>query len=80
MRMEVTAAYASEHNFPFFTTTNATSRWKDDEQVNASGFRAARKYNNVKFWIRDWKDDVMTARKYKINQEERFYKQGIHIS
>jgi predicted adenine nucleotide alpha hydrolase (AANH) superfamily ATPase len=33
MRMEVTAAYASEHGFPCFTTTNATSRWKDVKQV-----------------------------------------------
>ena len=27
MRMEVTAAYAAQHGFPVFTTTNATSRW-----------------------------------------------------
>jgi predicted adenine nucleotide alpha hydrolase (AANH) superfamily ATPase len=29
MRMEVTAAYAVAHGFGVFTTTNATSRWKD---------------------------------------------------
>jgi len=39
MRMEVTAAYAAEHGFGCFTTTNATSRWKDVRQVNDSGLR-----------------------------------------
>jgi predicted adenine nucleotide alpha hydrolase (AANH) superfamily ATPase len=29
MRMEVTANYAFENKFEYFTTTNATSRWKD---------------------------------------------------
>ena len=44
MRMEVTAAYAAAHGFPAFTTTNATSRWKDVQQVNDSGLRAAARY------------------------------------
>jgi len=35
--------YASEHGFDVITTTNATSRWKDANQVNASGSRAADK-------------------------------------
>lgn len=33
MRMDRTALYASENNFQVFTTTNATSRWKDINQV-----------------------------------------------
>lgn len=37
MRMEVTAAYASQHGFDCFTTTNATSRWKDVKEVNDAG-------------------------------------------
>lgn len=46
MRMEVTAMYAYEQNFQYFTTTNATSRWKDQIQVNLAGIRAARLYDN----------------------------------
>ncbi len=34
MRMERTALYAHEHGFDCFTTTNATSRWKDQRQVH----------------------------------------------
>ena len=43
MRMERTALHAFENGFSWFTTTNATSRWKDVEQVNSSGRRAAAK-------------------------------------
>lgn len=39
MRMERTALYAIEKGFRYFTTTNATSRWKDVKQVNESGIR-----------------------------------------
>ena len=33
MRMERTAEYAADNGFTHFTTTNATSRWKDVAQV-----------------------------------------------
>lgn len=33
MRMDRTALYAKENGFHVFTTTNATSRWKDINQV-----------------------------------------------
>ena len=39
MRMERTALYALDNGFRYFTTTNATSRWKDVKQVNESGIR-----------------------------------------
>eukprot|EP01052_Picozoa_sp_SAG31_P014243 SAG31_NODE_877_length_11303_cov_18.744556_3_plen_248_part_00 len=75
MRMEVTAAYAAEHGFGCFTTTNATSRWKDVRQVNESGIRAALRYDRVNFWVYNWQTDSMTKRKYEVSAEERFYKQ-----
>ena len=68
--MEVTAAYAAEHGFEAFTTTNATSRWKDVKQVNAPGIRAERdlvvKPGQVKpvYWVYNWQTDEMTLRKY----------------
>jgi len=75
MRMEVTAAYASKHGFPVFTTTNATSRWKDIDQVNASGLQAAEMYPDVQYWVYNWQTDEMTLRKYQISAENKFYKQ-----
>lgn len=75
MRMEVTAAYAHENGFSYFTTTNATSRWKDVQQVNGSGVRAALMYPGVEFLEYNWQTDEMTLRKYEISARERFYKQ-----
>jgi hypothetical protein len=73
--MEKTALHAHEHGFNYITTTNATSRWKDEVQVNSSGVRAAERYDDVHFWARDWKTDDMTQRKYTINADMKFYKQ-----
>ena len=74
MRMDRTALYAHEWGFSHIATTNSTSRWKDEEQVDDSGRRAAAKYD-LTYLDDDWKTDVMTARKYEINASEQFYKQ-----
>jgi hypothetical protein len=75
MRMERTALYAHEHGFHAIATTNATSRWKDAQQVHASGERAAARYPSLQYWAHDWQSDEMTMRKYQISAKERFYKQ-----
>jgi len=78
---DLRSLYAHENGFDCFTTTNATSRWKDQEQVNSSGFRAAAKYNFMPyFWKYDWQTDAMTERKYRINAEQRFYKQVLQAT
>ena len=74
MRLDKTAQYAATHGFPTFTTTNATSRWKDQDQVNSSGMRAGRMWG-VEYWLYDWQTDRMTERKYQINADRSFYKQ-----
>jgi len=75
MRMERTALYAHENGFHAVATTNATSRWKDPQQVDASGYRAAARYPGLKYWAQDWHSDEMTLRKYQISANEKFYKQ-----
>lgn len=75
MRMERTALYAHENGFHAIATTNATSRWKDAKQVDDSGYRAAARYDGLKYWCQDWQSDEMTLRKYEISAKERFYKQ-----
>ena len=47
MRMERTALYVNKHEFDAIATTIATSRWKDENQVDNSGERAASKYDNL---------------------------------
>ena len=75
MRLERTALHAFEHGFDAFTTTNATSRWKDQDQVNGSGRRAAEKYPGLQYWFYDWQSEALTRRKYEISAQQRFYKQ-----
>jgi predicted adenine nucleotide alpha hydrolase (AANH) superfamily ATPase len=75
MRMERTALHAHEHGFHAIATTNATSRWKDSKQVDASGERAAARYDDLVYYAQDWQSDEMTIRKYQISAGERFYKQ-----
>ncbi|CAM9436068.1 unnamed protein product, partial [Heterosigma akashiwo] len=75
MRFDRTALYAYENGFPVFTTTNATSRWKDINQVNQSGLRVAEKYPGVEYWVYDWQTDQMTQRKYEVAANHSFYKQ-----
>ena len=70
--MERTAQYAVERGFHAIATTNATSRWKDAAQVDASGRRSVEKYNgSLKYWCRDWQTDEMTLRKYEVSAKER---------
>ena len=47
MRFEKAAEYAHEHGFPVFTSCLGISRWKDMEQINGCGHRAAEKYDDV---------------------------------
>jgi len=76
MRMERTAQYAIQRGFHAIATTNATSRWKDAAQVDASGHRAVEKYDGqLKYWCQDWQTDEMTLQKYEVSANERFYKQ-----
>lgn len=75
MRLDRTALYAFENQFPVFTTTNATSRWKDIDQVNASGIKVSHNYEGVEYWVYDWQTDRMTKRKYEIAATRKFYKQ-----
>lgn len=76
MRMERTALYAHEHGFQAIATTNSTSRWKDEKQVDESGFRAAARYDGtIKYWQYEWQSDEMTLRKYQISAKQKFYKQ-----
>lgn len=76
MRMEVTAKYAYDHSFDTFTSTNTTSRWKCQSQVDGAGIKASSLYfPKLRYWLHNWQTDAFTKRKYEISVEEVFYKQ-----
>jgi len=75
MRFERTALYAIENNFKVFTSSLGISRWKDMNQINQSGIRAATHYSNLVYWTYNWRKQGGSARMYEIAKREEFYQQ-----
>lgn len=75
MRFERTALYAHEHGFPTITSSLGISRWKNMDQINDCGVRAATKYDGVTYWTHNWRKNGGSERMYVIAKEENFYKQ-----
>ena len=75
MRFERTALYAQEHGFNIITSSLGISRWKDMDQINACGIRAANKYDDIDYWTFNWRKKGGSDRMYKISKAENFYKQ-----
>lgn len=75
MRFIRTALYAYENNFKIFTSSLGISRWKNMDQINDCGIRAASHYDGVEYWTYNWRKDGGGARMYEIAKRENFYKQ-----
>lgn len=75
MRFERTALYAHEHGFPVISSSLGISRWKDMNQINESGLRAAAHYPEIVYWTYNWRKDGGAERMYQIAKREEFYKQ-----
>ena len=75
MRFEGSALYAHENNFSLFATTLGISRWKDLDQVNNSGLRAADRYTDLNFWDFNWRKAGGSPRMIEISKREEFYQQ-----
>ena len=75
MRFERTALYAFENGFKIITSSLGISRWKDMDQINASGIRAAAHYPSITYWTYNWRKEGGSSRMYEIAKRENFYKQ-----
>jgi predicted adenine nucleotide alpha hydrolase (AANH) superfamily ATPase len=75
MRFERTALYAHEHGFPVVTSSLGLSRWKDMNQINGCGVRAAARYPQIDYWTYNWRKEGGSARMYEIAKREEFYQQ-----
>ena len=85
-RMLATAKKAQELGIPFFATTLASSRWKNLEQINAAGEKAAEdvgcemldvgcKMLDVHFWAQNWRKEGLQERRNALLKEYAFYNQ-----
>jgi len=75
MRFERTALYAHEHGFEVFTSSLGISRWKNMQQINDCGARAAAKYAGLTYWDYNWRKGGGSARMIEISKREKFYQQ-----
>jgi len=75
MRFERTALYAAENGFPVITSSLGISRWKDMNQINGCGARAAARYDGVTYWTYNWRKGGGSARMIEISKREEFYQQ-----
>lgn len=75
MRFERTALYAHEHGFDVITSSLGISRWKNMDQINDCGIRAAAPYSNLVYWTFNWRKNGGSARMLEISKREEFYQQ-----
>lgn len=75
MRFERTALYAYENGFDIITSSLGISRWKNMNQINDCGIRAAEHYEGIKYWTYNWRKKGGSARMLEISKKEQFYMQ-----
>lgn len=75
MRFERTALYAHEHGFPVISSSLGISRWKNMDQINDCGARAAARYPGLIYWEYNWRKGGGSARMIEISKRENFYQQ-----
>jgi len=75
MRFERTALYAFEQGFDMITSSLGLSRWKDMDQINGCGVRAASRYPQMIYWTYNWRKSGGSQRMYEIAKREEFYQQ-----
>lgn len=75
LRLERTALYAYEHDFKVIVSSLGISRWKDMDQVNDCGAKAAQHYKGMVYWTRNWRKNGGSGRMYDISKREGFYMQ-----
>ena len=69
------AKYASAHGFEVLTTTLASSRWKNLDQVNEAGRWACSQVQGITWWDQNWRKGGLQERRNQIIKEENFYNQ-----
>lgn len=75
MRFERTALYAWEQGFSVISSSLGISRWKNMQQINDCGKRAAAHYPGIHYWEYNWRKQGGSARMIDISKRERFYQQ-----
>ena len=73
-RLARAASYAASNGYSVLTTTLASSRWKDLDQVNEAGAAACRGAG-VTWWDMNWRKGGLQPRRAELIRELGFYNQ-----
>ncbi len=69
------AHYAQEHGFHLLTTTLASSRWKNIQQIDLAGHFAVRNCTDVEWWDMNWRKGGLQTRRGELLRLNSFYNQ-----
>lgn len=75
MRFDRTADYAHQNGFSLICSSLGISRWKNMEQINQCGIRAANRYPGMEYWTYNWRKNGGSQRMIEISKREAFYQQ-----
>lgn len=75
IRLLETARFASRNDFTLFTTTLASSRWKNLDAIFLAGRYASEQFQGVRFWEQNWRKGGLSERRRQIINEYDFYNQ-----
>lgn len=75
MRFERTALHAFENGYDVICSSLGISRWKNMDQINDSGIRAAAHYPGLTYWTYNWRKKGGSKRMLDISKDEQFYMQ-----
>lgn len=74
-RLFAAAQKAHETGIFQFTTTLASSRWKNLTHIAEAGHWAASQFENVEYWEKNWRKDGLSERRNILLRENNFYNQ-----
>lgn len=74
-RLEETARVAHEEKIKLFTTTLASSRWKNLDQINRAGLNAQARYPDTQYWDKNWRKGGLQQRRNELLKLNDFYNQ-----
>ena len=75
MRFEKTAEYAAANGFDVISSSLGISRWKNMDQINDCGVKAASRHPDMDYWTFNWRKKGGSGRMLEISKRERFYMQ-----
>lgn len=75
MRFDVTADEAARRGFSLISSTLGISRWKNMDQINASGERSASRHEGMTYWTYNWRKQGGSQRMIELSKREGYYQQ-----